>query len=372
MSSKIDRDLSDLRKVVASTLALLSTFQSTLTSTPQDVSQPLYIAKSPNPLRLVSDASSLLRAQTTKLSLLILNKPFTPSAITFILKNLSAECLPALMTALELCSTSRYTVFLRDHLRANVLRVMREMATLLGTIPLSDGQEPGIGKDAEGRDTLPSTGVIWEICDTLAAIAANGLIELAAKKADAYHALIKDAIAELEEWDPDDEVDDPFGSESSRESEINEKGTAGSSTNAALGKLTLTPPATPTVIRQIYEKALTTLRLVKLLYPALRKRRILGFPSITSSTESEQLPTPWQIQWFDGVMKHFRVFSEVADELAGALYSHDEEATGALGALGAYARECIEDVGRNWEGKEDEFTAWAGKWRGRLDESIML
>ena len=370
-SSKASSDLLTLHTTVNSTIALLATFQASLSSKNP---QPPEIADPPNPLRLLSDACSLLKAQTTKLSLLIMNKPFTPTAITFILKNFSSEYLPALMTALELCTPQQYTAFLGDHVRANLSRIMREMISLLGLIPTNEkalSRPNATGKDGEDRNTLSSTGVMWEVCDSMISLASNGLVELAAKKADAYHALIKDAIAELEEWNPDEEEADPFGSETSTDSEDEEKDEnqdpPESPPSAALNTLTLTPPATPTPIRQIYEQSLATMRLIRLLYPALRKRRILAFPPLTSLTSSDQLPALWQVQTFDDLMGYLRTFSEVSDELAGALYSQDEdEATESLRTVKMHAKRCLEDVSLNWVRKEDEFTDWSKKWTQRL------
>lgn len=250
------------------------------------------------------------------------------------------------------------------------------MTTLLGTIPTNEAAlagSTGSGKEEGGRDTLPSTGVIWEVCDAMTSLASDGLAELAAKKADAYHALIKDAIAELEEWIPDGEEDDPFGIESSNGSEEDENVTDEDASltppTTALNTLTLTPPTTPTPIRQMYEQALVILRLIRLLYPALRKRRIQNFPPITSSTPQDQLPTPWEIQTFDNLMKFLRTFSEAADELAGALYNQDEEAaSGGLVAIKMNACECLGGVNLSWHRKEDEFTAWVKKWKERLNE----
>lgn len=371
---KATSDLYSLRIAVKSLLALLSSFQTSLTSV--KASSPSDISSQPNPLRLLSDACALLKAQTTKLSLLILNKPFTPTAITFILNNLSTECLPAMITALELCPSKQYTTFLREHIRANLLRIMKEMTLLLGTIPVDEkvlATSVSSANDEKGRDTLSSTGVIWEVCDTLMALGSDGLVDLAIKKADAYHALIKDAIAELEEWNPDQEEDDLFGSTSSSQSESNQdvdsERTAELPPVTAMNTMTLTPPATPTPIRQMYDQTLATLRLIRLLYPALRKRRVQTFPSIDISTSSDQLPTSWQIYAFDNLMKSLRTFSETADDLAGSLYSQDEEqASGGLEFIKILAFECIQDADQSWDRRDDEFTAWAKKWAGRLEE----
>ena len=251
------------------------------------------------------------------------------------------------------------------------------MTSLLGTIPVDEKvlvTSVGSVNDENGRDTLSCTGVIWEVCDALMALASEGLVDFAMKKADTYHALIKDAVAELEEWNPDEEEDDDmFSSDSSCQSEKNQgadgEHVAGSPPTTAMNAMTLTPPATPTPIRQMYDQTLATLRMIRLLYPALRKRRVQTFPSISLSTSPDQLPTSWQIYAFDNLMKSLRTFSETADELAGSLYSQDEEqASGGLELIRILASECIQEVDQSWDRKDDEFTAWAQKWMGRLEE----
>ncbi|KAG7007326.1 hypothetical protein G7Y79_00010g028270 [Physcia stellaris] len=360
-NSKDHSDIKDLRATVASTSALIATFQASLSSATTSTSSPSEIASPPNPLRLLSDACALLKAQTTKLSLLILNKPFTPTAITFILKNLSTECLPALMSAVELCSPKQYTTFLRDHISANVSRIMREMTSFLACIPVEEqnmAASASVDQESEGRNTLPSTGVVWEICDALIALSLQGLVDVAMKKADAYHALIKDAITELEEWNPDEDEGDIFDSGASTDSNDNRSSepprNAESPPTVALNAMTLTPPATPTPIRQISTQTPHT-----------------DLPTCEFIYLPAQLPTSWQVYAFDNLMQHLRVFSEMADDLAGALYGGDEEqASGGLEMLKMQAFECLEELDRNWDQnrKADVFTEWSQKWMRRLEE----
>lgn len=282
------------------------------------------------------------------------------------------------MSAVELCSPKQYTTFLKDHISASVSRIMREMTSFLASILVKEqimAASASVDKESEGRNTLSSTGVVWEICDALIALSLQGLADVAVKKADAYHALIKDAITELEEWNPDEDEGDIFDSGSSTDSNDNRgiepPSNAESPPTVALNAMTLTPPATPTPIRQMYDRTLATLRLVRLLYPALRKRRIQTFPPVNSSSSPDQLPTSWQVYAFDNLMRHLRVFSEMADDLAGALYSGDEEqASGGQEMLKMQAFECLEGLDGNWDRdrKADEFTEWSQKWMRRVEE----
>lgn len=354
--SKQSDALATLKTTILNLKTLLHRFHTALQS-PTPVHPP--IEDSPNPLALLSDASQILKAQTTKLSLLILNKPFTASAIVFILNSLSNSCLPAMMSALELCAAEEYTKLLHQYTKTSLSRMMMELQSLLALIPQD---EHGIEKTGS-RDILASTGVLWAECDKVVALGSGGLTKLAAERIEEFHGLLKDAIAELEEWDPDDE------SESDTDSLTSNKGTTSSAwpVDASLEKslqgLTLSPVAA------LRKRTLVILRIIRLLYPALIKRRILTFSNINSSTTSESLPTSLHIQSLDTLLDHTKQFTEETDEIAGALYAGDEEEVeDRLGNLAEISKICVEEVRIGWGGNEDEFTAWAEKWKARLEE----
>ena len=366
MSPPLDSDsVSALHASIGSTTALAKNFQIALQNRDHST---LDIPNPPNPLRLLSDAAAILKAQTTKLSLLILNKPFTPSAITFILDSLSNQCLPALMSALELCHPAQWTSFLQQHLRASLSHILGQYLELITSIPTD---EHGIDT-AAGRGVLATTGVIWESCDKLINLASTGLVSLAVQKSDSYHALIKDAIAELEEWDPN-ELDDDSDSNSDVDS-LQEQlqtthikaTTSFSNPNATNG--TATPSST--TIPKLQSHILSHLRLLRILYPALRKRRLLTFPPLTSTTPNPSTtPSTPQLQRLDTLMHHLRQFSEEADEIAGALYDgKEEEVTTRLTGLREVAVGCVEGMKLDWGDQNDEFSEWAGKWLLRLWE----
>lgn len=346
--------LANLQTTISNLKTLLHRFQIALQSTPE---HPL-IESSPNPLALLSDASQVLKAQTTKLSLLILNKPFTPSAIAFILNSLSNSCLPALMSALELCPAEKYTKLIHQYIRSLVSRILMELLCLLASIPQD---EHGI-ETTGARETLASTGVLWAECDKMIALGSGGLTKLAAERIEEYHGLLKDAIAELEEWDPDEE------SESDTDSLTSSKGNESTrpvdaSLESSLQSLSLSPVAA------LRKRTLTVLRTIRILYPALVKRRILVFPNINSTTTTETFPTPSHIRDLDTLVDHTKHFTEEADEVAGALYAGDEEAVeNRLGILAEMSKTCVEELRIGWSGNEDEFSTWAEKWIARLEE----
>lgn len=366
--SKHQMDLSVLYTTLASTRSLIATFQTTISSPSSNTSSSTLDA--PNALRLLHDASTLLKAQITKLSLLMINKPFTPSAITTIITSITSECLPALVSAFELCRPAQCTNLLHEHLKQSIVRLLREIDALLQTIPAIEEQP---FDEKEGRTTLANTGVVWEICDALISIASNGLVNVAAQKAEAFHSLLKDAIAELEDWDPDDEEEDGLltsetsSSDHASDGELREG--ASPPLETAVRGMTLTPPPTPSPLRRLLTDTLANLRLIRLLYPALRKRRVLTFPNISASSALEELPDTAQLIRFDALLRQLGGFSEHADELAGGLYAHDEdEVVDRLRLTRASCKECVNAMRLDWSGKEDEFTAWSKKWNDRFDQ----
>lgn len=340
-------NLAALRASIASTTALLRNFEKAL----QNPLQPLLIPSPPNPLQLLLDASSILKAQSTKLSILLLNKPFTPTAITFILTSLSGECLPALMSALELCPPPTYTNFLHQHIRTLLSRAFRELLALLSSIP---HDEHGI-EGPRGRDTLASTGVLWDTCDNMAKLASTGLVALAAERVELYHGLLKDAIDELEEWDPNEDTDSEDTSSSPNSPSLDPPSSANHSSSA-------------TTIVSLRAKTLSLLRLLRLFYLAIKKHRVRSFPNITSTTSSV-FPTRSQCESLDRLLALLQSFSEQADEIAGALYEANSTAAARrLGELREGAIDIVGGVRSDWNDKEDGFSAWAGKWLGRLEE----
>ncbi|KAL9126690.1 MAG: hypothetical protein Q9217_004301 [Psora testacea] len=363
------QDLPSLHKATASLRALLQSFQAAVQQFPPP--RPI-IENSPNPLALLSDASRLLKAQTTKLSLLLLNKPFTPSEIAHILDTLAKSVLPALMSGLELCHAERFTRCLYEHVRCTLATVWREVLSLLSSIPDSENDMNG----SRGKATLASTGRLWEECDKLIHLADKGLVDLVGEQVGGDCALLEDAIVELNEWDPDendDDDDDDDGEDASGEEGNEEQGsrevvhTPTTSDEERLpkemGKLTINPRVA------LKAKALKYLRLVRLLYPALRKRRIRTFPNIMKSTGAGDMPTPQQIQDFDNLTTHTKRFTNEADEIVGRLYENDVQALDwRLGQLANAARSCVTLTRRTWNGKEDEYSAWVDKWMVRLEE----
>lgn len=337
--------LSSLRDCISSISTLLRDFEAALKTPVACPPKNTVTNQSQNALALLSSAASILRAQTTKLSLLILNSPFTPSAITHTLNSLSTSCLPALMTALELCSPHTHSALLHNHMRTLLSRAIQAFSALLATIPQQDNERSSSITHQRRGKTLAATGMLWETCDGMTQLSSTGLSALAIEKLDTFHALLKDAIAELEEWDPSKDEDDLDTDCNPDDSDP--------------------PPSFPSQTLHLLNLTLRLQRQIRLLYPAIKKHRLSTFPPLTLLSSSP--PSPAQIQTLDIVTTALADFSSAADELACALYSHDhKEVLRLLSCMREQACDCIHSVMMDWRGEEDLFSVWARKWVGMI------
>ena len=219
---------------------------------------------------------------------------------------------------------------------------------------------------------LALTGALWETCDNMIELASTGLVSLAANKTDVYHGLLKDAIKELAEWDPDEDTEDdscssdvPIFTPDLSIDQSSETTRQGSKRPASTISFALAD-------------TLALLRHLQILYPALKKWRILAFPPITSklpkcsadqTTNQNSFPSPSQISAFNALINSLLEFSEKADEIADRLYAQDElETSKHLTRMKAFAAGVIGDVRLDWNMKEDRFSEWIDRWKAKLDK----
>lgn len=379
MSSSTAESFETLRTTLASTKALISHFESQI----QTGSLPLVPldSSSPNALALFSDAGAVLKAQTTKLSLLVLNKPFSPKEITFILKALCNECIPALVSACQICPRISYTNFLHRIIRSSVGSSFKQYLGILDEIPVDKASVELIQR----QKTLNSTGMIWESLDFMTKIGNGGITAVAAGKIDSYASLLQDAIEELEEWETGEVennniIEKKLPPERQEVQAIYRKAgkAAGVVLNENLGMKNLSkmegnpfdlPKAADVSIQPTTKKVIKALKLVGLLYPPILKRRVRRFPEIDATTKQQAFPTKDQTENFDYMLLECQSWTDIADHIAEALYLHDEDdVERILKGLKGSARKCIGHVRMSWDGKEDEFTAWVDKWLVKLDE----
>ncbi|KAF2488035.1 hypothetical protein BDY17DRAFT_22918 [Neohortaea acidophila] len=348
-SGEETRALGDL---LASTLALLGQFIAALnannatTSAAADTTQ-----QPPDPLRVCSDSAKLVKAHTTKLSLLAINKPFTPSAIIKVLRELSATCLPAMMSAVQICeqqNASQGGIMVKEA-QARVRRVFKEMEMLLNEVQsISEGKAA-----ATRRDSLSSTGVVWESCDAVIELERLGLAGLALQKVQQYRDTIKDAIEELRDWAEGDDLDTEGRVDGLLDSD--DEGVAGDQDNIDdIFNAANSMPADRPELKELATTVEGKLKKIVLLYSALEKRRLATFKTGSGETAVTRL---------DEVMVHLRKIPHQVDELAIFLYDLDEQgANDMLEKCVNEARLAARSMESNWEGADDVATTWLQKW----------
>ncbi|KAK0249560.1 hypothetical protein LTS09_015252 [Friedmanniomyces endolithicus] len=313
-----------LTQLASSAVFLSPSSQSTtaLTTTP--------VANPPNPLHVLRDAALLVKAHTTKLSLLAITAPFTPSAISKVLRQVAAESLPAMLSAVHICRQEHavWGTMMATEAQSRVRRVYKEMETLLQEIlALSQGQ----GHSSKTRNSLSSTAVV---------------------KRSSIATLVQDAIEELREWaageDQETEGHDALlddndeGVEGDRDSLMEEIFHAANSL-----------PADRVELKELVEEAGRRLKRVVLLYTAVVKRRLKTFEEGDAT-----------VGRLDEAVEGLRRIPHLVDELAACFYDLDEEK--ARAALDKSVREALAVatvMREDWSGGSDEFTAWSMKWK---------
>ncbi|PQE12590.1 hypothetical protein CJF30_00002472 [Rutstroemia sp. NJR-2017a BBW] len=322
-------------------------------------------------INLAHDSASLIKAHSTKLSLLIINKPFTASAITKVLRELVAGPLPGLASAVEICNAAKYTKTMSEELQWRAKKVLSEFATLVHEIPLdgnivSDDQKNGTGK-SNGKGSLASTGVVWDACDSVMALKTLGVAGLAIKRAEEYRDLLKDALEELQGW-AEEESDEENDAEHSGGENDGEKD-AQDELDDMFGSQRHIPKDDPEKIRERLESSLKKLRLLILMYQAVVKRRFktlphLPHPQLPAQLKEQSAEDPGIVESLDEVLVRMKKITNLADDLASAFYDLDCPAIDKLMDetwFTGFATVAL--LINNWEGQKDDFTTWAYKFQ---------
>ena len=311
---------------------------------------------SPDPLDVLHTSAQLLKAHTTKISLFVINKPYTPTAIRTVLSEVAGTCVPAMMSAVQMCHPSRYGRFLHDEINYRVRRVFKELESMLQEILAQaksvEDETRGSAQDKPEPkwDSLASTGVIWEKCDEL------GIAGLAVKRAEQHRSMLEDAIAELKEW-KEEETDEGF--EDDEDSlEISDGEGSIERVLTAAHKL----PHDRDDLKATLDVALRKLKLMSTLYQAIVKRRLKTFTK-----------NPKNLAQMDALLKLLSEIPDLTDELASAFYDLDDHAArNFLGDVCGKGRDVIELTRMSWTGQEDEFSAWSTRWLEALGEHQQL
>ncbi|KAL2063182.1 hypothetical protein VTL71DRAFT_6254 [Oculimacula yallundae] len=366
--SRAANDLAALKSTVNTTLALLSQLQNPAAPVTSTNAAKTEV----NALDLAHDAASLIRAHSTKLSLLIINKPFTASAITTVVRELVSGPLPGLASAVELCDASKYTKAMHEELSYQVGRVFVEFGTLVKAIPLdgeilSDDAKNGTGSTT-GRGSLAITGTVWQACDAVIGLRKLGIAGLVIRKAEQYRATLKDALEELQDWAEEESDGEDDGGNTGSGDEDEDEDDAQAAVDNMFGNQKHIPTDDPEKIRPRLDSSLKRIRLLGMMYQAVVKRRFKTLPSLplpeSDPGKVEAKVIPDVVACVDEVLDTMKKIPDTVDELPGAFYELDvKDIDEQMAKCFFSGLDALQLLTKNWKGEEDEFTAWLQKFQ---------
>ncbi|OJD33115.1 uncharacterized protein BKCO1_3300035 [Diplodia corticola] len=383
--NKPSSDLPSLIDLTTSTSTLLTHFHASLAPPPTVTSSSSphpatttstttpVTPSTPTPLALLADTAALLKAHTTKLSLLLLNDPFTPSAIASVLRDMADRVVPAMMAGAEAVSGQQQqssflfpAVVVRE-VRARVRRIVGAVAEEVGEVrgrAVAEAEakakaEGGKGKKGKvegngGRGALSSTGLVWEACDALVEVKEKGVVGVVVGQVEGWRGMVVDAVEELKEWgeegedEDDDEEDGLDGSGDEDEDDIFGGGGGGDKLGKGNEEL-----------RAQLDATLKKVKTITVLYQALVKRRLKTYPAGGSDASA--------VETLDRLLDILQRIPDSVDDMASAYYDLDgEEAKKAFAKISADAVRASDLVKQSWDGKDDEFTTWAGRFQDAI------
>lgn len=302
--------------MIATSLALVDQFQQSLTSANASNEVAAAAGDQPSPLLLFRAAAESLKASTTRLSLLSITSPFTGSAITSLLKPLNDSTLPSLVTAALLVTPACFPEFFASEAIRLAKATLVELRSLLELVEsrARDGKPKSEPRKEEKQNITEATGRVWASCDADIQFSSDGIPGFVTRKAEQWLALMKDAVQELQEWDPEEDVDeDVFGDAGSDDEEE--------------GGRKFTDKANDqnqaTIAAGVKEQALKVLSRVPQSIHVVVKQRLAKMP--VGLKNGEQPLSLDQKKVLNDVLRDVRLISECIDESAEAMYMGDPE-----------------------------------------------
>ncbi|KAF3007443.1 hypothetical protein E8E13_003814 [Curvularia kusanoi] len=376
------KDLSKLISLTQTTQTLLSHFQTSLTPTTKPSSTSSDAPSLPNgTLPAIHAATTLLKSHTTTLSLLLLTPPLTPSALIGKIGDVTSGALSGMVAAAAYVpgpgARDELGQIMRSEMRAAVLRVVGAWSEVLRQVlGMAEARRELSGKDAgpseaERRDVLAATGVVWDVCDKVLRLCDGGVVELVLSKAQQLRAVLLDAVEEIKEWGEDVASDSEDGAEGSADEEDDGFGDEDDffAAENKIGK-------DDVELKALLDRSVKKLKMVAIMYQAVGKRRLNTFPAVRGSNPASvsavaaegELAGETPAQKLDKLMHILKTIPDSVDDLASTFYELDqEEAEVELKKVCDKAKSAVELVKKSWTDTDDEFTAWSAKWTQALD-----
>ncbi|GKZ21447.1 hypothetical protein AbraIFM66951_006158 [Aspergillus brasiliensis] len=353
-----------LQSTLTTSLTLLDQFQGAIASPSSDISSSTDLSAK-DALPLLSAASTTLKSQVTKLSLLTITSPFTPSAVTSVINALNESVLPSLVAAALLVTPAHHTKAFQSEVHVLTQTALNETTALLKEVQAvankaEDAQKKETGLSQSEKDVVTvAAGRLWDSCDALIDLAAKGVVGFVVRRVEEWRDLVRDAVQEIEEWDPDEEGDDFFddllsddGKGKADEDDEEDEDDDDEDTAA------------------LHEQKKSALRILK---PVAQI-----YPTITANRLKKTSDSPAIVGKLEALMKYLQQIPGHVDEVAGALYEANTEKSlqymrktkdCAVKAVNLSSLPLdVSDPADAPQEKEDKFTAWATTWLKVMDQ----
>jgi Sec-independent protein translocase protein TatA len=351
-----------LSTVFSTTLTLIEQFKTAI-ATPPPAAVTDTVPKDTEALPLLTVSSTALKAHVTKLSLLAITSPFTHSAVGTVLRELNESVLPSIVTATLLITPAQYTKAFHSEALVLVKTVLAEIISLVKEVKRVDDKKEQEKKDGGKENDLTknekdavtsATGRVWDACDAVTDVANKGVVGFVMRRVEQWRDLVRDAVEEIEDWDPEDD-DDEFLDDLLDEDEREQKDEDSENDEEEIAAL--------------HEHKKSTLRFLKpvaQVYSAILNNRLKNAKDVTLTSSAN-------VKTLESLMVNLHAIPDHVDEAAGALYEADfEKSAEFLQKTRKCAVKAVDLVSPPWGAADDEpadkFVTWSKTWLKVIDE----
>jgi hypothetical protein len=210
---------------------------------------------------------------------------------------------------------------------------------------------------SEKEAVTRATGRVWDACDAVAEVATKGVVGFVMHRVEQWRDLVKDAVQEIEDWDPeedDDFFDDDLMGEDEADKEDEEDEDDEEETAA---------------LKELKKNTLRFLKPIAQVYSSITTNRLknAGEAPVSSAGGVAKL---------EALMVNLQSIPEQVDEAAGALYEANmAKSAKFLKKTQKHAAQAVESVVLPWNevaagGQQvmDKFSIWSSAWFKVMDE----
>ncbi|KZZ95474.1 hypothetical protein AAL_04705 [Moelleriella libera RCEF 2490] len=236
-------------------------------------------------LDVVESAALRIHSQGTKISVLLAHKPFSPKAVASEVAQISCTDLGF---AVQACLPDLFSLAFYQEMGFRAWTVVNNIEHLLQLIP-RNANSLDIAGGAPWAGNASRTGMLWDACDRLRALARSRVSEFYIEKVKLYRTTLEDILRELKTYaEPagDDDGDDPSDNSNNQHSVQAEVDAIGNDQRARqdfideIFRVEHLPSDDPHRLRPLLERTIRRVQLVIHFYSGLIKRRFAKLPQL--------------------------------------------------------------------------------------------